>query len=125
MEIGARLGDEYALAILGITMVNKNTLPMSADPALTQSAVARQAREALTTSRNPYVLAKAGYMLSFQGGILLAMRKVPFDPSPLAEAALQRAVSLAPGDQGVAAYLEQHRVLQRQMQAAKQQRQTR
>jgi hypothetical protein len=118
-ETGARLGDEYALAIMGVTMVNKNGFPLGADPALTQSALANQAREALNTSRNPYALAKAGYMLSFQGAILRGTGKLAFDTATLAESALQRAVSLAPDDPGVASYFEQHRAIQREIQAAK------
>ena len=113
-EIGARLGDEYALAIMGVTMVNKNGYPMAADPRLLESAAARMAREALTTSRNPYALAKAGYMMSWQGTVLYYSRQLAFDPAPLAESALRRAVSLAPGDREVAALLEEHHLMQRQ-----------
>ncbi|HWB86995.1 MAG TPA: hypothetical protein VG675_22825 [Bryobacteraceae bacterium] len=116
-EIGARLGDEYALAIMGVTMVNKNGYPLAADPVEAQSATAQEAREALQTGRNPYVLAKAGYMLSFQGTILYYSRKLAFDTAPLAEAALQRAVSLAPHDRDVANYLEQHHEMQREIQS--------
>ena len=111
-EIGARLGDEYALAIMGITMVNQNGFPLKVDAAGAQSPAAVQARQALETSRNPYVLAKAGYMLSFQGAILRGTGKLGFDTAPLAEKALQRAVSLAPGDPGVAMYLQQHHAIQ-------------
>src|ERR1041385_3788423 len=100
-EIGARLGDEYALAIMGVTMVNQNGFPLGADPSQTQS-----------------VLAKAGYMLSFQGAILRGAGKLAFDTAPLAESTLQRAVSLAPGDPDVANYLEQHHAIQREIQAA-------
>jgi hypothetical protein len=114
-EIGARLGDEYALAIMGVTMVNQNGFPTGADPRLTQSASARQAREALTTSRNPYTLAKAGYMLMWQGAILYYSGRLAFDTAPLAESAIQRAVSLAPGDPGVANYLEEYRAMQREL----------
>lgn len=117
-EYAARLGDEYALTIMGITMVNKNGFPQGVDPQQAQSAASTQAREALTTSRNPYVLAKAGYMLSFQGAILRGMGQLAFDTAPLAEAALQRAVSLAPGDREVASYLAQHRAIQQQISGA-------
>jgi len=113
-EIGARLGDEYALTIMGVTMVNKNGYPLGANPRLAQSSAAMQARLALNNSLNPYVLAKAGYMLSWQGAVLYASRKLAFDPAPLAEGALQRAVSLAPGDRDVAALLDQHHEIQRQ-----------
>ncbi|MSV35830.1 MAG: hypothetical protein EXQ47_09565 [Bryobacterales bacterium] len=117
-EISARLGDEYALAIMGATMVNQNGYPLAADPRLIQSAAAQQAREALTTSRNPYALAKAGYMLSWQGAVLYYSRKLAFDPSPLAESALLRAVSLAPGDREIAALMNEFREIQRQKAAA-------
>ena len=113
-EVSARLGDQYALAILGITMVNKSGYPMASDPQLAQSAAARQAREALSISRDPYALAKAGYMLSWQGKILHQSRRLAFDPSPLAETALKRAASIAPDDREIAFLVEQHRQIQGQ-----------
>lgn len=112
-ETAARLGDEYALAIMGVTMINKNGYPTRSDPNLTQSAPAQQARQALATSRNPYLLAKAGYMLLWQGAILYYSGKLPFDTDPLAKSALDRAVSLAPRDPDVAAYRAQYDELQR------------
>ncbi len=115
-EIAARLGDEYALAIMGVTMVNKNGYPMRSDPALVESALAKQAREILTTSQNPYLVAKAGYMLLWQGAVLYYSRKLPFDPDPLAKNALDRAVRLAPGDPEVAKYREQYDAMQREKQ---------
>lgn len=65
------------------------------------------------------MLAKAGYMLAFQGAILRGTGKLAFDTAPLAEAALERAVSLAPGDREVANYQAQHRALQGQVQVAR------
>ena len=112
-QTAAKLGDEYALAILAITMVNKNGLPMTADPPEYQNDVARRAREALNRSKNPFVLAKAGYQIAFQGGVLAGMRKIEFDPWPLAEAIVARAVSVAPEDPDVAAYQEQVRELKK------------
>jgi hypothetical protein len=106
-ETAARLGDAYAMAILSITMVNKDGLPMAADPSAYDGDVARRAREALNRSINPFVLAKAGYQIAYQGGVLTAMHKIEFDPMPLAEATLARAVSLAPKDADVAAYQEE------------------
>jgi hypothetical protein len=113
-EFGARLGDEYALAIMGVTMINKNGFPLQADPQLTQSPAAMRAREALRTSANPYALAKAGYMMAWQGAILIATKKLAFDPSSLAKSAVERAVRLAPGEADVASYLEDYNQLQRQ-----------
>jgi len=106
-ETAARLGDAYALAILGITMVNKNGLPMAADPSSYDGDVARRAREALNQSMNPFVLAKAGYQIAYQGGVLVAVHKIQFDPAALAEAIVARAVSIAPKDADVASYQEQ------------------
>ena len=110
-EIAARLGDAYALAIMGVTMVNKNGYPLGADPAQLQSPVAKHANDALATSTNPYVLAVAGYQLSFQGAILRGSGKLAFDTGPLAESVMQRAVSLAPGDPGIASLMEQYRAI--------------
>jgi hypothetical protein len=112
-EIGARLGDEYALIILGITLENRNHYPLRADRTLAQSGLAQSAREALENSRNPYVLAKAGYMLAWQGAILYASGQMPFDPLPLATGAAERAVGFAPGQQDVAAFRQQVRELER------------
>ena len=90
------------MAILGVTMLNKNGYPLGSDPALVQSPVAQQAHDKLAASTNPYVLAVAGYQLSFQGAILRGSGKLAFDAGPLAESVLQRAVSLAPNDPDVA-----------------------
>ena len=119
-DISAGLGQAYAMAIMGVTMVNKNGYPLGADPALIQSPIAQQAHDRLGTSTNPYVLAVAGYQLSFQGAILRGSGKLDFDTGPLAESVLQRAVSLAPNDPDVASYMEQHREIQREIQAAAQ-----
>ena len=117
-ETAERLGDGYALAILGITMINKNGLPMAADPQAYDGDVARRAREALNRSINPLVLAKAGYQIAYQGGVLSALHKILFDPMPLAEATLARAVSLAPKDSDVAAYQEEVRQFKKLKMAA-------
>jgi hypothetical protein len=115
-NISAGLGEEYALAIMGVTMVNKNGYPLRANPEEIQSPIAKQAHDALGTSLNPYVLAVAGYKLSFQGAILRGTGQLAFDTGPLAESVLQRAVSLAPNDREVANLLEQHREIQREIQ---------
>jgi hypothetical protein len=119
-EIGARLGLDYALAIMGVTMVNKNGYPLGADPQQIQSPLAQLAHDALATSANPIVLAVAGYQLSFQGAILRGSGKLEFDTGPLAESVLQRAVRLAPGDPNIANLMQQHREIQREAQAAAQ-----
>jgi hypothetical protein len=105
-DIALRLGDAYALAILGITMINKDGLPTAADPESFDGDVARRARQALNLSNNPFVLSKAAYQIAFQGRALQAMHKIEFDPQPLAEATAVRAVSLAPKDTDIADYQE-------------------
>ena len=117
-EIGARLGDEYALIILGVTLLNRNGYPLRADRALAQSALANTAREALRTSRNPYALAKAGYMLAWQGIIVYASGQIAFNPMPLARSAVDRAASLAPGEAEVASAREQVLEFERMEQGA-------
>ena len=117
--ISAGLGETYAMAILGVTMLNKNGYPLASDPALVQSPVAQQAHDKLGASTNPYVLAVAGYQLSFQGAILRGSGKLAFDAGPLAESVLQRAVSLAPNDPDVARFMQQHREIPRTIQAAR------
>jgi hypothetical protein len=119
IETAARLGDEYALAILGVTMVNKNGYPLRVDPSLTGSGFAMQARAVLKTSQNPYLLAKAGYQLAWQGGVLFGTGQLSFDPNPVAEEALTRAARIAPNDEGVKFYMQQYREM-RQQQAAPQ-----
>jgi hypothetical protein len=121
-NISAGLGEAYAMAILGVTMINKNGYPLGADPATIQSPIAQQAHDALGTSKNPYVLAVAGYQLSFQGAILLGSGKLALDTGPLAESVLQRAVFFAPNDPDVANYMQQHREIQREVQTALQRR---
>lgn len=117
-NISTGLGETYAMAIMGVTMVNQNGYPLRADPDQVQSPAAKQAHDALGASRNPHVLAVAGYKLSFQGAILHATGQLAFDADPLADSVLQRAVSLAPNDADVASYMQQHREIQREIQAA-------
>jgi len=113
-QVAGFLGVEYAMAILGVTMVNKNGYPTDANPNLTDGPVAKKARQALDSSKNVGMLARAGYILSFQGSILRGAGKLRFDAAPLAESMLKRAASLDPDNLEVAKLLEQHR----QMQAA-------
>ncbi len=105
-EIASRLGDAYALAILGVTKLDKSGAPTAADPESYDGDVARRARQALNLSNNPYVLAKAGYQIAIQGAALQAMHKIEFDQQRLAQATVARAVSLAPKDTEIARYQE-------------------
>ena len=116
-EISGSLGESYAMAIMGVTMVNRNGYPLGSDRDQTESPAARKSYDALSASRNPYLLAVAGYKLSFQGAILRGTGRLAFDPAPLAESVLQRAVTLAPSDRDVLNYMQQHREIQRQLRA--------
>lgn len=113
-NVAAAIGTEYAWAIMGVTMVNRNGYPMASDASQTQSAAARRARAVLTTSRNPYLLAQAGYSLLWQGAVLHYSRKLAFDTDALAKGALDRAVSLAPNDRDVALYRKQYDEMHRE-----------
>lgn len=102
-ETSARLGDQYALVVLGVTMINLNGYPMAADPKLVDGEASKRARRALESSTNAVALAKAAYMIAWQGAVLYYSRELPFDPWPLAEAAMNRATRLAPSDREIAA----------------------
>lgn len=110
---GALLGDQYAAALLGVTMVNGNGYPLAADPKLAQGTEAQKARAAIEVSRNPYVLAKAAYTTTFQSSILLGMKLLAYDYGQLADGWADRAVTLAPGDREVAAMRDAQRELRR------------
>ena len=111
-HVAGFLGVEYAMAILGVTMINKNGYPLEADPRLRDSPLAKKARQALDSSTNVSTLAKAGYTLSFQGSILRGSGKLSFDAAPLAEQVIKHALSLDPDNRDIARLLEQHRQMQ-------------
>ena len=106
-EIAARLGDAYALAILGITKIDKNGLPTGGRSGIYDGDVARRARQALNQSNNPYRAGESGLSDRVPGRRATALHKIEFDQQPLAEATVARAVSLAPKDTDVAAYQEE------------------
>lgn len=87
---------------------------LSAAQAAQLETALKNSSPVLTTSQNPYALAKAGNMLSWQGLILYDSRKLAFGPVPLAEAALRRADRLAPGDREIAFLMEQFQKIQSQ-----------
>jgi hypothetical protein len=117
-ETASRLGDQYAAAILGVTMVNGNGYPLGADVKLAQGPTAQKARASIETSKNPYVLAKTAYTTTFQSSILLGMKLLAYDYSQLADQWADRAVALAPADREVAAMRDGQRELRRMVTAA-------
>ncbi len=97
-EAARELGAEYAIAILGITMINSNGLPMNADPAETSGDVARNAVDELAASTNVDVLEAAGNLLFQYGSIIQAIGKGAIDREPLAERLLLKVQGQAPGN---------------------------
>jgi hypothetical protein len=54
--------------------------------------------------------------MTWQGAVLFYSKKLAFDPWPIAKSALERAVSLAPGEPDVAALLEEYHKAERERQ---------
>ena len=106
-EIAAWLGSAYAVTALGITMINNNGLPMSADPAEAADPVAETAIDELRTSSNPVVIAQAGKLLSQYGAMVRATTEGAINRDALAEELLLRAAELYPNDPDPASSLGQ------------------
>ncbi len=99
-DIASRLGYTYAISALGITMINNNGLPMSADPGEASGEVAKTAINDLRASSNPVVVAVAGSILSQYGAMIQAVTKGAINQDALAEELLVRAAALDPNDPG-------------------------
>jgi len=112
-ELAARLGYVYAIAILGVDMINHNGLPFSASAAEAQGEFAQHARTELTSSSDPIVVANAGWIIGQYGVILSAALRGKFavDYFPLAEELINRAHQLDPNDPSYLGALEQLRTL--------------
>ena len=95
-EWSNRLGYLYALAILGIDMLNQNGFPMSFDPTDIQGEFAKKAREELEESPDAELVGNAGGILFTYGSMLYG----PLNQKPLdyAEKHLMKAQELAPND---------------------------
>jgi len=100
-DIASRLGYAYAISVLGITMINNNGLPMSADPAEASGEVARTAINDLRASSNPVVITVAGSVLSQYGTMAGVLTKGAINQDAFAEELLVRAVALDPSDPGL------------------------
>jgi tetratricopeptide (TPR) repeat protein len=100
-EIASRLGYAYAISALGITMINNNGLPMSADPAAASGEAAKTAITDLRASSNPVVVAVAGSILSQYGAIASAYTRGAINQDALTEELLLRAAALDPNDPGL------------------------
>jgi len=97
-DIASRLAYSYAITVLGITMINNNGLPMSADPVEAQSALAKTAADELRASSNPVVVAVAGSVLSQYGPIVSTYTSGAINHDALSEDLLLRAAALNPND---------------------------
>lgn len=116
-----QLGYLYAIAVLGIDMINENGLPRSHNPAEAKGEFARHARAELEKSRDAAIVGTAGMILWQYGVILEGMfrgsrQPLEVDYGPLAEAFLTKALSLDPAnDQIWSEGLTQFRKLRQQL----------
>ena len=106
-DIASQLGYTYAITALGITMINNNGLPMSADPAEATGRVAETAVNELRASSHPVVIATAGNILSQYGAMIQAVTQGAINQDALAEELLVRASALDTDDPGPALSLTQ------------------
>jgi len=112
-EWQARIGYAYALAILGVDMVNQNGLPTSHNPAEAKSAFALRAIDALKASPDAAVVGVAGSIIGKYGLVLNAVSRGSFsvDHATLSEAFLTRAQQLDPANPHWASELAELRKL--------------
>jgi TonB family protein len=94
----AELGAQYAITILGITMINSNGLPMVADATEAGGDLARRAAGELRASTNLTLLELAGNMLAQYGAVARALTGGAIDRDALTEEILLKVQSLAPAN---------------------------
>ena len=100
-DIASSLGYTYAISALGITMINNDGLPMSADPAQASGEAAKTAINDLRASSNPVVIAVAASILSQYGAIASAYTRGAINQDALTEELLLRGAALDPSDPGL------------------------
>ncbi len=112
-ELAARIGYVYALAILGVDMINRNGLPMSYNAGEARGEFALRAFAELKNSSEVAVVGNAGWVAGQYGLILNGMLQGKFtvDYFPMAEELLNRAHQLDPANPMYPAALEQIRKL--------------
>ena len=110
----SRIGYVYALAILGVDMINQNGLPTSHNPAEAKGAFAMRAIDEVKTSSDAVVAGTAGSIMGQYGLMLTAMLpgKFTVDYFPLSEAFLIKAQELEPANPQWSSILEKLRDLQ-------------
>ena len=112
-EWSSRIGYVYALAILGVDMINQNGLPTSHNPAEANGAFAMRAIDELKTSSDAVVVGTAGTVMGQYGLMLTAVLpgKFTVDYVPLSEACLIKAQELEPANPQWSGVLEKLRTL--------------
>jgi hypothetical protein len=114
-EWRARIGYVYALAILGVDMVNQNGLPTSHNAAEAKGAFALRAVDDLMASSDATVVGVAGTIVGQYGLMLSAICRGPdrfaVDHAALSDAFLNRAQELEPANPQWSSGLEQLRRL--------------
>jgi tetratricopeptide (TPR) repeat protein len=112
-ELSSRIGYVYALAILGVDMINSNGLPTSHNPAEAKGDFAMRAIDELNKSSDSIVLAEAGMIVGRYGLILAAIYRgtdrFTVDYVPLSEAFLIKAQALEPANPAWPSILEKLR----------------
>jgi hypothetical protein len=100
-QLSWALGSVYAIAILGIDMMNENFFPLSHNPDQAKGDFARYARTHLETLSDADVVGATGVFLSTRGPMLEEMLRgsaFAVDYGPLAESLLRRARELDPAN---------------------------
>ncbi len=114
-QYAAQMGYVYALAILGVDMINSNGLPMSQNMAEAQGDFAKRAVVEVRGSSDALVAGVAGKIIGEYGLMLTAMSlragKPTVDYVPLSEDFLAKAQALEPANPAWPAMLEQLRAL--------------
>ncbi len=112
-EVAARIGYVYALAILGVDMINHNGIPMSYSAGEARGDFAARALSELKNSSEAAVVGNAGWIAGQYGLILNGMLQGKFtvDYFPMAEELLARAHQLDPDNPMYLSGLEQIRKL--------------
>jgi len=112
-EWRARLGQVFALAILGVEMMNQNGLPTSHNAAEARSTFAQHTIDELTSSTDATVVGIAGMLIGQQGLMMSAMYgdKFVVDHVGLSDRFLARARELEPQNSNWSTVVEQLRSL--------------
>jgi hypothetical protein len=101
-ELSSRIGYVYALAILGVDMINSNGLPTSHNPAEAKGDFAMRAIDELKKSSDAIVVGIAGRIVGQYGFMLAAIHRgtdrFTVDYAPLAETFLIKAQELEPAN---------------------------